>query len=177
MASTLDPAVPNIKFAALFDRVSVPPPLKATFAAPICSSVTFPVEFSEIAPALLIVLPLTVSVVPLAKLRLSVLNPRVRLEVAAPEIFSVTVEPAVLMHALVLLVGTPALQSPATFQFPMAAPVQLVSHCANAETGNKNSATMTSQRIRRALSVIRSFSRERKREWNNGAGIVVLRDS
>src|ERR1700693_3173619 len=108
-----------------------------------------------IAPALLIVLPLTVSTDPLAKLRLSVLNPSVRLPVAAPDIFSVTVEPAVLMHEFVLLVGTPALQLPITFQSPAAPPVQLVLHCANAEPGNKNSVITASQSIRRrAVSVI-----------------------
>src|ERR1700693_1092761 len=112
--------------------VNVPVPLKVTFAAPMSSSVAFPVEFNEIAPALLMVLPLTVIDVALAKLRLSVLNPSVRSAVTAPAIFIVTAEFAVLMHAFVLLVGTPALQSPAIFPTPVALPVQLVSHCANA---------------------------------------------
>ena len=98
------------------------------------NSVKFPAEFSEIVPALLIVLPLTVSEVPLLKNRLSVFMPRVRLAAVAPAIFSVTAEFAVLIHALLLL-GTPAVQLAVTLQFPAAPPFQLVTHCADAERG------------------------------------------
>jgi hypothetical protein len=140
-------AEPRITLAVLLDMVIVPPPLSVTFAAPIDRSVKLPVEFIEIVPALLIVLPLTLSVVPLLKLKASVLDPRVRLAVTAPLIFSVTVEPAVLMHELVLLVGMPALQLPATFQSPVAPAVQLVSHCANAESGHKNSTSNATRKI------------------------------
>src|ERR1700675_3295722 len=127
--------------------VSVPAPLSVTFAAPTTSSVKFPVEFSESAPALLIVLPLTVSDVALSKNRLSVLRPSVRFAAVAPAMFSVTAEFAVLMQVL-LLFGTPALQLAATFQFPAAPPCQLVAHCANAENGHNNSAIRASSEVR-----------------------------
>jgi hypothetical protein len=96
---------------------------------------------------LLIVVPLTSSDVPLLKRRLSVLSPRVRLAAVAPAMFSVTAEFAVLIHVLLLL-GTPAVQLPATFQFPAAPPFQLVTHCAKAEIGHKNSAIAAVQKIR-----------------------------
>src|ERR1700683_581655 len=153
--------------------LTVPVPLRVTFAAPITNSVGTPVEFSEIVPELLIALPLTVSCVSLPKLKVSVL-PRVRSAVPAPMIFSVTIEFAVLMHVFVLLVGTPALQLPGTFQFPVAAPVQLVSHCANAESGHKPTTSNSSQNPRCPLFFCVSDSLPRKcvriwvllrREW------------
>jgi hypothetical protein len=144
-------------FDAKFDNVSVPPPLNVTFAALISNAVVFADPFIVIDPALLMVLPLTVSVAPLLKLRVSV-TPRVRLEVAAPLIFKVTIEFAVLMHALVLLVGIPALQLPAAFHTPEAPPVQLVPHCAKAESGNKKSARSATSKIwRETFSLSESF--------------------
>jgi hypothetical protein len=148
LVSMLAGAEPVISLLGLFDRLSVPVPLSVTFAAPITNWVGIPVEFNEIVPELLIVLPLTMSCVSVGRLKVSVLNPRVRLAVPAPMISSVTVEFAVLMHVFVLLVGTPALQLPGTFQFPEAAPVQLVLHCANAESGHKPSASSNTQNAR-----------------------------
>src|ERR1700732_3347318 len=141
------PTEPTIEFAVLFDIVSVPTPLSVTFAAPIISSVVFPIEFSDIAPALLIVVPLTVSDVPLLKSRLSVLSPSVRFAAVAPAMLSETAEFAVLMQVLLLLC-TPPVQLAATFQFPAAPPCQLVTHCANAENGHNSSAITASSGIR-----------------------------
>src|SRR6516164_1318809 len=110
--------------------VSVPPPLSVTLALPTNSSVKLPVEFSVIVPALLMLLPFTVSEVPL-------LNPSpssesmVRLRTCAPRMFSVTAdapERPLSMKAFVPAFGTAPLdQLAALFQTPPAAgPVQHV---------------------------------------------------
>ena len=135
-------------FDPKFDNVSVPPPLNVTFAASISNAVVFAEPFIVIEPALLIVLPLTVSDAPLAKLRLSVLDPRVRSAVTAPEIFSVTVEPAVSMQVFELLVGMPPFQLAATFQLPDEPPCQVEVHCASAVSGEKSTASIAIKRIR-----------------------------
>ncbi|SRR5580700_215628 len=154
--------------------VNVPVPLKVTLAAPICSSVAFPVEFSDIAPTLLTVLPLTVKASALAIVRLSVPVPSVRLLVASLPLI-VTAEFAALIHVLEELVGTPdGVQLPATSQLPVP-PFHVEVHCASAETGNKSSTTAANRIIRRASCAIRSYSREKKREWNRHASMVVLR--
>src|SRR5580704_7049590 len=174
LVSTLEEDDPKIKLLALFPRVSVPAPLRVTFAAPMSSSVAFPVEFIVIVPALLTVLPLTVKTSALAIARLSVPVPSVRVLVASFPLI-VTAELAALIHVLEALVGTPTgVQLPATSQLPVP-PFQVEVHCASAETGSKSSVTATSQSTRqRGLLPIESYSREKKRERNSDAIMVAL---
>src|SRR5215472_11897669 len=110
------PVEPKMKFCELLLKVNVPVPLRVVLALLMNRSVPFPPEVSSIVPELLMLEPETVRetalgmnrVFPEASVKLSV----------EPAALSETMWPEPPMTALVVLLGTPAVQLLAVFQSP-----------------------------------------------------------
>src|SRR3977135_4220247 len=106
--------------------VSVPPPLRDTFAAFTTNSVTLFDEPSVIVPALLMALPKTLRAMPFAIVRLSPEWLSVRLPTEAVRLSFTDAVVVPMVTSTVLLLGTPLFQLAALFQLvPSPLPVQL----------------------------------------------------
>jgi hypothetical protein len=119
----------------------------------IFNSVVSPRLFMLIVPVLRIEEPATVKVVLSEIPKLSVLNASWRVPVEP--LLTVTAEFAVLIHVLLLVPGVPfGVQLVAVFQLPVAPPLHVkegeVQPCANAERGQKISASSAISKIRPA---------------------------
>src|SRR6516225_5675937 len=146
LVSVSVPDAPAMKFCGLAEsvKVSVPPPLRVTFDAPMIRLVVLPAEFKEILPALETTLPLTVRLVLSLKFRLSALL-TVKPRAWAPPTSNITADTPfpLLISAFVLLVGTPFDQLAELLQTPEAPPTQHVlppGHWAHATVAEKQSA-------------------------------------
>src|ERR1700683_1247742 len=93
--------------------------------------------------------------------RVSVLEPSVRLSVESLALI-VTAEFAALMQVLLLLVGTPdGVQLPATSQLPVP-PFHVAVHCAKAESGHSTSASNATNKTRTTFSFAANFISAKK---------------